>query len=136
MPYKDKTCYNAKKVSTINNWKRRGLKETKEFMNQIYEEYLLSEECELCGEPYKNSLDKQMEHNHETGEFRNIVCKRCNIWKTDRAGKNITWCKKRNNYVVQIQRNYKRVLRIYCKTEEECREILNQFILDNPHYFT
>ena len=65
----------GKKYKTICQWKFKGLKETKEFMEQIYEEYLKSEECELCGEPYKNSRDKQMEHNHLTGEFRNIVCK-------------------------------------------------------------
>ena len=104
-------------------------------MEQIYEEYLLSEECELCGEPYKNSKDKQMEHNHKTGEFRNICCNRCNHWKADKAGKNISWDKDNNKYLVQIQRNYKKVLKKR-GTEEECREILNQFILDNPEYFT
>ena len=80
----------GKKSKTISQWKRYGLIEPKKFIDQIYEEYLLSEECELCGEPYKNSRDKQMEHNHLTGEFRNICCNRCNHWKADRAGKNIT----------------------------------------------
>ena len=125
----------GKKSNTFNQWKKRGLIESKEFMEQIYEEYLKSEECELCGNPYKNSKDKQMEHNHLTGEFRNIVCKRCNCWKTDRACKSITKCSDRNKYVVKIMRNYKYVLRKR-GTEEQCREILNQFILDNPHYFT
>tara|TARA_R110000782_G_scaffold40797_1_gene94141 strand:+ start:226 stop:636 length:411 start_codon:yes stop_codon:yes gene_type:complete len=136
MPYKDKNCYNAKKSKTIICWKRRGLKESKEFIEQIYEEYLNSEECQLCGEVYSKDNIKNMEHNHLTGEFRNICCHRCNCWKTDRAVKNITKCKDRDKYVVRIQRNGKGVLRTYCNTEEECREILDKFILDNPEYFT
>ena len=126
----------GKKCKTISSWKRKGLKETKEFMEQIYDEYLKSEECELCGEPYLNGNFKSMDHCHKTGEFRNIVCNRCNQWKLDRVGKNIYWNKDANKYVVQIKRNYKHVLHKYCNTEEKCKEILNQFILDNPHYFT
>ena len=124
----------GKKTYTISQWKTRGLIASREFMEQIYEEYLKSEECELCGEPYLNGNKKSMDHNHLTGEFRNICCHRCNMWKADRAGKNITWCK--DKYRVRINRNYKEVLNKYCKTEEECKEVLNQFILDNPHYFT
>jgi len=125
----------CKKSVTISHWKRTGLKETKEFMEQIYDEYLKSEECELCGEPYKNSKDKQMEHNHLTGEFRNIVCNRCNCWKADRSCKNIYWDKDRNKYRVEITRNGKNVLHKR-GTEEECKEILDKFIVDNPHWFT
>ena len=126
----------GKKIRTISSWKRKGLIESKEFMEHIYDEYLRSEECELCGNPYKNSKDKEMEHNHLTGEFRNICCHRCNMWKTDRAGKNITWDKIRKKHRIQIKRNYKNVLHKRCETEEEALEVLNQFILDNPQYFT
>ncbi len=126
----------GKKTNTISKWKTRGLKETKEFIEQIYQQYLLSEECELCGNSYKNSIDKQMEHNHLTGKFRNICCKKCNLWKADRVGKNICWDKFNNNHKVQIRRNGKYVLQKSYKTEEEALEVLNQFILDNPHYFT
>ena len=125
----------GKKSNIISAWKIQGLKESKEFIEQIYEEYLSSEECQLCGEPYLNGNFKSMDHCHKSGEFRNIVCNRCNCWKTDRAGKNINWDKDRNKYVVKIMRNYKYVLQKR-GTEEECKEILNQFIIDNPHYFT
>ena len=135
MPYKDKNCYNAKRSNTISGWKTQGLKETKEFMEQIYEEYLSSEECQLCGEPYLNGNFKSMDHCHKSGEFRNIVCNRCNCWKADKAVKTITWYEPYKKYIVQIMRNYKNVLS-KTGTEEECKEILNQFILDNPHYFT
>ena len=126
----------GKKSNTINDWKRKGLIETKEFMEQIYEEYLNSEECELCGEPYSEHNRKEMEHNHLNGEFRNICCHRCNCWKTDKAVKNIHWCKDRNKHVVRVYRNYKYVLLKRYETEEECKEVLNQFIIDNPHWFT
>ncbi len=39
----------GKKIRTISSWKRKGLKESKEFMEQKYDEYLTSEECELSG---------------------------------------------------------------------------------------
>ena len=77
-----------------------------------------------------------MEHNHLTGKFRNICCHTCNLWKADRAGKKISWCKTRKKYIICIQRNYKNVLYKRYETEEEALEVLNQFILDNPHYFT
>ena len=125
----------GKKSNIIGGWKHKGLKESREFIDQIYEEYLNSEECQLCGEPYLNGNKKSMDHCHKTGEFRNICCNRCNLWKIDRACKNIHWCKDANKYIVKIQRNYKTVLK-KTGTEEECKEVLNQFILDNPHYFT
>ena len=126
----------GKKSNTISKWKSQGLKESKEYIEQIYDEYLNSEECELCGEPYLNGNKKSMDHCHKTGEFRNIVCNRCNCWKADRAVKNIHWCNTHKKNIVQIQRNYKVVLQKYCNTEKECREILDKFILDNPEYFT
>ena len=126
----------GKKCKLISKWKYRGLNETTEFIEQIYEEYLNSEECQLCGEPYLNGNRKSMDHCHETGEFRNIVCNRCNCWKVDKAVKNITWYEPYKKYIVQIVRNYKNVLYQITETEEECKEILDKFIIDNPHWFT
>ena len=40
--------------------------------------------CEICDKDFPNTLDRCMEHCHETGEFRNIVCRRCNAKKFDR----------------------------------------------------
>ena len=63
-------------------WKQRGL--ITDNFEEIYNKYIRATHCELCGKEFTKSIDRQMEHNHETGEFRNIVCNRCNTLKNDR----------------------------------------------------
>ena len=62
-------------------WKSRGLK-TDNF-DEIYNKYIYATHCELCNKQFEKSLDRQMEHCHATGKFRNIVCKSCNMLKID-----------------------------------------------------
>ena len=126
----------GKRSRTISSWKTMGLIESREFMEQIYHEYLISTECELCGEPYSQHNKKHMDHCHNTGKFRNVVCHRCNLWKSDRPSKVIYWCNSRNKYRLQVRRNYKHVLNKYTRTEEQAKEILNKFKEDHPYYFT
>ena len=126
----------GKKSIALRSWKRKGLKESREFIDQIYDEYLLSTQCELCGEAYSEHNVKNMEHDHNTGKFRNIVCHRCNSWKEDKPSKFIGWDKTTNKYRVNVRRNYRLVLNKNAKTEEQAKEILNRFKEDHPYYFT
>ena len=71
------------KSETLCRWKKRGLIESDEQIEFIYTDYIYDTNCDLCGEFYKNTRDRQMEHDHETGEFRNIVCRSCNQLKSD-----------------------------------------------------
>jgi len=57
--------------------------ENQQEINQIYERYLLNKKCELCDEEYTETNKKCMDHCHNTGKFRNILCHRCNS-NTDR----------------------------------------------------
>jgi len=75
--------YEKHKTSKRCQWKKRGLKITDEEFETMYKRYIYSTHCELCNKEFKNSLDRQMEHNHETSEFRNIVCCSCNHRKID-----------------------------------------------------
>ena len=70
------------KTFTKRNWKIQGLITDK--FDEIYNNYINAKYCELCNKQFKNTRDRQMEHNHETGEFRNIVCNRCNTLKADK----------------------------------------------------
>jgi len=74
----------GKKYNTIKNWKSRGLISDYE---KIYQRYLNTTNCDLCNielcQGNKGSNRKCMEHNHITGEFRNVVCHSCNINKSD-----------------------------------------------------
>ena len=74
--------YKDHKSLTKSKWlKTLGLK-TDNF-EEIYNKYINATHCELCNKQFKSSRDRQMEHNHETGEFRNIVCCSCNHLKAD-----------------------------------------------------
>ena len=75
--------YYRHKPKTLANWKRNGLIESDEQIEFIYTDYIYGIHCDLCGEFYKSTKDRQMEHCHETGEFRNIVCQSCNLRKAD-----------------------------------------------------
>ena len=69
------------KSRTLYNWKIKGL--VHDNPEALYDEYIYLTNCDLCGIPYKNLRDRQMEHSHETGEFRNFVCRSCNMLKSD-----------------------------------------------------
>jgi DNA-directed RNA polymerase subunit RPC12/RpoP len=40
--------------------------------------------CDICSKEFLTSKDRNIEHNHETGEIRGIVCTKCNHHKKDR----------------------------------------------------
>ena len=68
-----------KKKSLFNTWKSRGLTGDYE---AIYTRYINTNNCDLCN----IELNKKcMDHNHTTGEFRNIVCPKCNCNKSDKS---------------------------------------------------
>ena len=74
----------VKKARKINEWKRRGL--IVEDYDLIYDKWLNTTNCQLCdcdlqeGASGGNQANTRcMDHCHTTGEFRNIVCHRCNI---------------------------------------------------------
>ena len=80
---------NGKKVNTLKQWKGRGLIASKEEKDRIYNLYLNQELCNACdciltrtGKYCKT--DANMDHCHETGRFRHIICHSCNVndnWK-------------------------------------------------------
>ena len=77
--------YKYHKRMTKDKWRRRGLIwENEAEINALYEHYIYATQCELCQKIFPNTRDRQMEHCHNTGKFRNIVCRRCNALKADR----------------------------------------------------
>ena len=69
------------KTDTKFNWKKNGL--IMDNFEEIYNKYIYATHCQLCNKQFKNTKDRQMEHCHQTGEFRNIVCNSCNQKKAD-----------------------------------------------------
>ena len=66
----------GKKSRKISHWKDRGLIGD---YNQIYERYVNTHKCDVCNFVFDESNWKCMDHDHETGLFRQILCNYCNI---------------------------------------------------------
>jgi hypothetical protein len=73
---------NRKKAYTIHNWKKRGV--IHEDINKLYEHYLNTTECDICKVEFNEKNWKCLDHDHDTGLFRNVLCNNCNScdrWK-------------------------------------------------------
>ena len=71
----------GQKIIKKQDWKKRGVKFTAEEFETIWSQYWKQTECECCGinftEEWKHK--KCLDHDHNTGEFRFILCWTCNI---------------------------------------------------------
>ena len=72
----------GKKSGRISHWKYRGV--ICNDFDELYEKYINTKNCERCEvelteteKPTKTT--RCLDHDHETGLFRNIVCWNCNL---------------------------------------------------------
>ena len=66
----------GKKFYTIRNWKSRGI--ICDDYDKVYDEYINTTECQLCNNTFKDSTERCLDHCHESGKIRNILCRACN----------------------------------------------------------
>ena len=78
LPFK---LYKDHKANTKRSWKKKGL--ITDNFEEIYNKYIIATHCQLCNKQFENTINRQMEHCHATGKFRNIVCNSCNQRKAD-----------------------------------------------------
>ena len=70
----------AIKVRRLSDWKRRGL--IHDDVDELHDRYLEATHCDECEEEFVNDRgisQRCMDHCHQTGLFRNFLCKSCNF---------------------------------------------------------
>tara|TARA_R110001592_G_C12636229_1_gene699746 strand:- start:15 stop:440 length:426 start_codon:yes stop_codon:yes gene_type:complete len=70
----------GKKVTRTNDWKRSGI--IIENIDDFYEIFVKTWECESCKvqmtEGKMGNTRRCLDHCHNTGQIRNIICHKCN----------------------------------------------------------
>jgi len=70
----------GKKCKTIGDWKHLGLKLYGYTYDEVYEYFQSIHNCEVCNVKLNTNIKTQkcMDHCHDTGCFRWVLCRSCN----------------------------------------------------------
>ena len=124
---------NKKRTDKIKDWRLRGLvcNDYYEYTT-IYYHWLVSTHCEKCNIEFTKGNTKYrkcMDHCHNTGQYRNILCHTCNV--NDRVDNtsgtpNVNYDKTNSMWRYIKKNNYKNHCRNF-KTKEEAIEYKKQY---------
>jgi hypothetical protein len=141
------SLYKYHKRMTKASWRKIGLK-TDNF-DEIYNKYIYATHCDLCGKEFMKSINRNMDHCHNTGEFRNIVCRKCNGRKYDvKINKNNTsgyrhiskqkdsHCKQGFHWEFKVFIDGKSKILKSSIDLDKLVEFRDKWFKENPEYFT
>ena len=69
------------KYTCIKNWTAKGVIGD---YDVLYEKYMTTTKCEVCNKEFTDKKKRCLDHDHDTGEFRYVLCASCNdhdYWK-------------------------------------------------------
>lgn len=67
-----------KKSQRIRQWKKYGV--VCEDWDKLYDIYINTKTCDICDVEFVEGIKKCLDHDHEEGYFRGILCNECN-WR-------------------------------------------------------
>ena len=141
--------YKYHKAYTKKSWRYKQISFRDDgHFNYVYNEYIHATNCELCNKLFTRSQDRQLDHCHNTGDPRNIVCCRCNTNRKDNKKRHTNTgephiCKRKHRtyttgycFRILILRDGKPIIDTARKTIEEAIKCRDKFIDDNPGIYT
>lgn len=60
----------------ISQWKFAGIKS--DDYEELHEKFMNTSNCENCDKEFIKTFDKCLDHDHNTGDFRYVLCRNCN----------------------------------------------------------
>lgn len=77
------------KSQAINDWKKKGV--ISDDFHKLYEEYMSINNCQLCGVLFNKDIHNNkrcLDHDHQTGLYRQTICHKCNRYFDRKINKN------------------------------------------------
>jgi len=71
----------GKKMKRMKNWRSYGVNNVND---ELYDYFMSCGKCEACGKEFTDTYNKCLDHDHDTGDFRYVLCRSCNTkdsWK-------------------------------------------------------
>ena len=142
--YREKHPDRFKKSNHKTNWKISGIIFEDQFEN-VYNDYIKQTNCECCWKPFKDSKDKQLDHDHNNTtsyNVRGIVCNSCNQrrydrkWISNTGERHIYWIIAWNGYNFKIEVCKEKIVCKYFNNLNDAIIFRDEFIKNNTWIYT